>query len=459
MGGNAGGGASGGTAGSGAGGNANSGGAGGGVGGRGGAGGAGGSGAAAGGGGNAATAGTIGGSGVASGGAGGSANAGGAAAGRGAVGGAGGSGGSTATAGGGGNAATAGAAGGGGGAGSGGAGGARPLDGGGSIRSLPLSTNDLVFDPIRNVIYATMNTADPQSGVITIDPVSATVTRTLPVGGLPSVLAISDNSLALYVGVNTPGAPPTLFPNIDGADSVRRIDLPSMTVGPVVSLGMDTGWIFRVGLIAAVPGSSTQFLVSRRHPGLTPDFAGLALYDGATLLTQLDAFFGSADAIAFASPTILWGCSNFLSASELTPFQVTPAAITPGTSLRGVIADAQRTRIAVNGDWIFANNGQTVSRSTRALVGTYQDSLIAMYPGAFLVDADGANVWFLRTADPGKAALLDFDRTTFQLRRTIPLAGMMYDADLVTATALLRWSATGFAFRTYSNVHLITLAN
>ena len=96
-------------------------------------------------------------------------------------------------------------------------------------------TNDLVADSKRGLLYASMN--DAGKSVVTIDPASGTVTGALPVGGLASVLAINDDCSALYVGINTPAGPPTPTPNIDGADSIRRIDLASRTAGPPVSLG------------------------------------------------------------------------------------------------------------------------------------------------------------------------------------------------------------------------------
>jgi hypothetical protein len=337
----------------------------------------------------------------------------------------------------------------------------QPIDGGGTIQSLPLSTNDLVFDSTRGVLYASMNpTADAGNSVLTIDPASGTVTGSLPVGGLPSVLAISDDCSALYVGISTPAAPPTPTPQIDGADSVLRIDLASMTAGPPVSLGKNNISKLSAGQIAALPGSSTQFMVSRRQPGFQPDFAGLALYDGNTLLAQLDSFYGSGDSIAFVDHSTLIGCSNLQSPSELDRYSVTSTAITPGTNVRNVIAGAARTRIAIGSGWIFASDGNAVNATTLAPLGRYGAGLIANYSTvAPLPDPDGANVWFLSPADAADMALLDFDRTTFQLRRNISLGPLPNDSDLGNASPLVRWSPTGFAFRTYEKLYLIKLPN
>jgi hypothetical protein len=420
-------------------------------------------GGASGGGGNSGSAGSAGG--MAVGGA-----AGGGASGRGGNGGSagdsGGTGGTGGRAGGAGGVSVAGAAGGGasgasGAAGLGGAAGTQPIDGGGTIQSLPLSTNDLVFDSTRGVLYASMNpTADAGNSVLTIDPASGTVTGALPVGGLPSVLAINDDCSALYVGISTPAAPPTPTPQIDGADSVRRIDLASMTAGPPVSLGKNNISKLSAGQIAALPGSSTQYMVSRRQPGFQPDFAGLALYDGSTLLAQLDSFFGSGDSIAFIDHSTVVGCSNLQSPSELKRYSVTSTAITPGTYVDGVIADAARTRIAFGSGWIFGSDGHAVNAATLEPLGRYGDTLIANYSTvAPLPDPDGANIWFLSPADATSMTLLDFDRTTFQLRRTISLGPLTGDLDLSNASPLVRWSPTGFAFRTYEKLYLIKLPN
>jgi hypothetical protein len=317
----------------------------------------------------------------------------------------------------------------------------------------------LVFDSTRGVLYATMNTAaDAGNGVITIDPGSATVTGAFAVGGLASVLAISDDSSALYVGIHTPAGPPTSTPNIDGADTVRRIDLATMTAGAAVSLGSNVISKLSAGQIAAVPGSSTQYVVSLRQPGFQPDYAGLALYDGTTRLAELSSFNGSGDSIAFIDHSTLIGCSNFQSPSELDRYSVTSTAITPGTYVRDVITGAARTRIAFGSGWIFASDGHAVNAATLAPLGRYGDGRANDSSVAPVLDPDGANVWFLGYVDAGMA-LLNFGRTTFQLRRTISLGPLTNGWDSSNPSSLVRWSPTGFAFRTYGRLYLIKLPN
>jgi hypothetical protein len=344
----------------------------------------------------------------------------------------------------------------------GGAGGSntQPLEGGGTLQALPLSTNDLVFDPKRGVLYASRNPTGgaPGNSVITLDPISGTVTHELPVGGLPSVLAISDDASAVYVGVGTLDPPLSATAQVDGADSVRRIDLAAMTAGPPVSLGRDSLRPYTVAQMAAVPGSSTQVLVSRRHPGLTPEYAGLAVYEGSTLVTELSSYATSGDSIAFVDQATLIGCSNFQSPSELMKFSLTSTAIKPGKTLRDVIVGGSRTRIAADGGWIFASDGHAVSAATMESLGRYADPQVGSYLTiAPAPEPGGSNVWFLGYVGTSRTmALVAFDRTTFQLRRTISLGDLPDPWDFGNIPALVRWSG-GFAFRTFHTLYIIKL--
>jgi hypothetical protein len=351
-------------------------------------------------------------------------------------------------------------------------GGALPLEGGGSIRSISLATNDLVFDPKRGVLYATMNPIPYQVGamvldggleagnnVLTIDPASATVIGELPVPGIPSVLAISDDGSGLYVGVQTPAG----FAGFTHtADSVLRVDLASMTVRAPVSLS-DGGSEPTAGQILAVPGSSTQYMVSRRQGG-TPDFAGLALYDGANRVAEYNGFTAGRS-MAFTDPSTLVGYNNDTSSFDLVRFSITPPNIIPGQDVVGLIVgvDGRQVggmQITSNSGWIFSTGGHAVNAATMAGVGTYNVGIVPIgpgpeaVPGAVLPDADGANVWFLRGAD---RTVLDFDRTSFLLRRSISLQPVSADSDLVNANALVQWSPTGLAFRTYTAVYVMTV--
>ena len=241
---------------------------------------------------------------------------------------------------------------------------------------------------------------------------------------------------------------------------MRRIDLASKTVGPAVSLGRNDISKLSAGQIAAVPGSSTQYMVSLRQPGFEPDYAGLALYDGTTLLTALSSFYGSGDSIAFIDHSTLMGCSNLLSPSELVRYSVTSTAITPGTYVDDIIADAARTRIAFGSGWIFASDGHAVNAATLEPLGRYGDGLIASGLHRRTLPRSGRSERLVperRGRDRhGFAGLRPDDVSTASNRFARPPAERLGPGQCVP---LVRWSPTGFAFRTYEKLYLIKLPN
>ena len=226
-----------------------------------------------------------------------------------------------------------------------------------------------------------------------------------------------------------------------------------MTAGPPVSLGMNLITKLTAGQIAAVPGSSTRYVVSRRQPGFQSDYAGLALYDGNTKLAEVDSFYGSGHSIAFVNQSTLIGCSNFLAPSELIRYSVTSTAITPGTNVRDVIAGSTWTRIASGSGWIFASDGNTLNATTLQPLGRYVDRYIGSYGVAPVPDPDGKNVWFVSYAD-ASMVLLAFDRTTFQPNRRIPLGPLV-----VPTRPLSSGVPDWFRLPNLQKVYLIKLPN
>ena len=91
-----------------------------------------------------------------------------------------------------------------------------------------LGAKQIVYDSGRQLLYAAVGNADAThpNTVAIIDPSSATVTATIPVGADPHRLTLSQDSSYLYVGA-------------DGINSVQRINLTSKTVEATISLGGD----------------------------------------------------------------------------------------------------------------------------------------------------------------------------------------------------------------------------
>ncbi len=302
-----------------------------------------------------------------------------------------------------------------------------------AVRCLSLPTNDLLVAPTGGGLFASVGSTSALYGnsVVRIDPLSVAVSATVFSGSEPAALAMSDDGASLYVGLN-------------GSDSVMRIDPATGIHDPPVNLGSTQFSGPRTaGQIAAVPGSSTQFVVARRNAGYSPSFAGLALYDGATLLGEWNAFTGG-ESIAFVSPTVLFGYNNETTGFDLYELTLTPTGFQVGADTMGLISGFYAT-IRAEGGWIFATTGKAVVASTAQAAGQYATS------GPVWPSPDGANVWFLTSAE----VLQDFDRTTFLSNRSITLPSIASGATPLSLDGL---SSTAFVFRTSTGVCIATIS-
>jgi hypothetical protein len=317
-----------------------------------------------------------------------------------------------------------------------------------SLQCLSLLNQDLVFDPSRSVLYASIPGSSSAYGncVVRIDPGTLSVTGSVFVGSNPDALAITDDAETLYVG-------------IDGAYSLVEVALATGEVSAPVYLGTSPtfGGPTTAGQIRAVPGSRSQYVVSRRYSAeyneVASEFSGLALYDGSTLLGSWNGVFG-ADAIAFTSPTTLYGFDDEDSSFYLYQFTVSSSGFAVASDVEDLIS-GYTTEITSEGGWLFATSGQAVNGATMLPVGQY-DAVGTVWPAP-----NGTDVWYLTL--PGAygesnygssvPALYDFDRATFTARRSFQLPFDTLDDQ--TPTRLVGWSATGFAFR--NSAYICTL--
>src|SRR5262245_41912042 len=95
------------------------------------------------------------------------------------------------------------------------------------VRQISLTTNDIIFDPVSQKIYASVPGDAGAPGTVTvIDPMTGAVGPSIPIGVAPGKLALSDDGQFLYVALDGPGA-------------VRRLHIPTLTAGPQFAVGSD----------------------------------------------------------------------------------------------------------------------------------------------------------------------------------------------------------------------------
>jgi len=295
------------------------------------------------------------------------------------------------------------------------------------VRRITLRTNDIIYHPVTQKIYASVpsTASPPRANTVTwIDPVTGAIESSVIIGSEPNRLAISDDGELLYVG-------------LDGAAAVRRFHIATETPGLQFPLGSDpfTG-PYRAEDIEVLPGNSDAVAVSRRNVGFSPRHEGVAIYaNGAQLPVTTPGHTGS-NVIEFSNTSgTLYGYNN--ESSEFGFRRM--SANENGVSVSDVTANLISgfgVDIEFEGGLIYATSGRVIDPETLTLVGTY--------PASGLVEPDSriGRVFFL-TGSGGTRTLVAFDQATFTLIGSLEIPGVAG-----TATSLVRWSEDGLAFRT-----------
>ena len=130
------------------------------------------------------------------------------------------------------------------------------------------AANDLVWDPVRHVIYLSVPPTVPSgSGIAVLDPVAEKIVGFTPLANNPDVLAISDDAQYLYVG-------------LDDSSSVQRLVLPQLT--PDIQYFLNTPGDFPLDIQVA-PGAPHTTAVANGIAAdpVTPAYGGVTIFDDA----------------------------------------------------------------------------------------------------------------------------------------------------------------------------------
>ncbi len=272
------------------------------------------------------------------------------------------------------------------------------------VTRIDLPANDLVYDPLRGKIYASVpSAAGPTYGnrIVPIDVPTGTIGSPIYVGSEPNRLAISDDGQYLYVG-------------LDGAAAVRRVDLVSQTAGLQFSLGSSDicGNLLAEDMVV-LQGNPDAVAVSRRNSGCSPRHEGVAIYDnGVARPTTTPGHTGSNVIEPSGSPSILYGYNNETTEFGFRVMSVTVSGVTV-TSVKSGLISGFGTDIRFDSGLIYATTGAVIDPSTLTLVGTYAAS------GPVCPDSDAGKVYFL--SGYGAIQLKIFDQSTFVLLGSVTI--------------------------------------
>src|SRR5262249_30073511 len=112
-----------------------------------------------------------------------------------------------------------------------------------NIMQIDLATNDLVYDRFTDTVYASVPSSAGSMGntITAISPNTGSIEASVFIGSEQGNLALSDDGQFLYVALN-------------GASTVRRFNIASMTPEIELALGADSFFGFRsAGEIKVLP--------------------------------------------------------------------------------------------------------------------------------------------------------------------------------------------------------------
>ncbi len=295
-----------------------------------------------------------------------------------------------------------------------------------SIRQVALPSNEIIFDPNRQMLYASVPSIAGTIGnsVTAVNPMTATIGASVFIGSEPRKLALTGDGHYLYV-------------SLDGANAVRRFDLTTRMAGLQFSIGGDTfNGPYYVASLAAIPGHPEAVAVARHGPQYI--YEGVAVYDDGVQRPKTTANTSAEtdSVVSGDSDTTLYGIGNNDGRPQVFTIDASGVTLT-----KTIIVHGRPNDIRFAAGLIFTTTGGVIDPGSGTIKGTF-----AGVGEAALVAPDPANgrVFFLTPiTQSGQAVLRAYDLNTF-----LPVGSLTIPNLIGSPTSLVRWGANGLAFRT-----------
>jgi hypothetical protein len=297
------------------------------------------------------------------------------------------------------------------------------------IRKISLTSNDIVYNPGDQTIYASVPSSAGASGnsIRRINPLTGVPGAPVFVGSEPTHLALSGDGQSLYV-------------MLDGASAVRRYDTATQTPGSQFGLGRDPLYdrYYQASDIAVAPDNPDLLAVARSRPWVGPSEAGVAVFDNGVQRSQTGpGHSDGSDYLAFSTTgETLYG-TGFSSGLKTMTIAANGVSVANSSTL------AYGARIRYDNGLIFSSGGDVIDAASRTLLGTFADAT----SNAFVSDQTvGRAFYIVRNESTGVWQLKAYDTGTFALIGTLDINGVTGNPD-----ALFRYGTNGLAFRTSGN--------
>jgi hypothetical protein len=301
-------------------------------------------------------------------------------------------------------------------------------------------SNDIVNDPVNNVLYHSVPGAAPTNGntISVVSLATAQITSSPFAGSNPDALAISDDSAYLYAG-------------LDGSAQVQRFTLPSLSTDIAYSLGRNSffGPYFALDLQVA-PGAPHVTAVSRGIMGISPEAqGGIEIFDDSTARSTAVAGGSNLyDTIQWGSDdTALYAANYESSGFDFYILTVSATEIVLDTDLSGDIGGYfKRIHFDPGTKLIYSDFGDVVDTSGNP-VGSYSPD----NEGVMVPDSTLGKAFFVSEASGSMGEIQAFDQKKFT-----SLGNVMISTVSANPTHIVRWGNNGLAFITHQGaVYLV----
>jgi len=212
------------------------------------------------------------------------------------------------------------------------------------------ATNDLVWDPLNQVFYVSIpgSATTNANQVCVLNPATTAITK-CQAGSEPDVLALSDDSQFLYVGM-------------DGNSTVQRYVLPALTPDLSYSLGSagGEGPYFALDLQVA-PGSPHTTAVSLGTQTSPQATGGITIYDDSTPRPVSVPGFGPTldlyDSLQWGTNSAELYAANTEGGGDFYSLSVNASGITLNQDYPSVFWNPGRIHLDTDNGYIYSDDG------------------------------------------------------------------------------------------------------
>ncbi|HKS29654.1 MAG TPA: Calx-beta domain-containing protein [Pyrinomonadaceae bacterium] len=291
-----------------------------------------------------------------------------------------------------------------------------------SVTQIPLPSTDLIYDKSRQLLYASVPSLVGASGnsITPINPSTASIGTPIYVGSEPGKLALTDDSQYLYTVLN-------------GAGSVRRVDLVNQSAG----LQFYLGGVINSGPngardIATLPGKPESLAVVRGGP--------LVIYDNDVQRPTASPGVQFSFITSSSSASTLYGFASF-GADGLQKVSLDAGGVTSVAQVGNI--GTSNGDLFFDDGLIYMNDGRVVDPSTGTLKGTFFGINSSFTTALVCPDSSTGRVYFLTNSGGSTAIIRAYDKNTFLLIGTLTIPNITG-----APSSLVRWGSNGLAFRT-----------